>query len=81
MRPDNATALEDVEQSPVNDYDDLQRWDDAELVETYRRLSHDLRRRGFEEWTVDRMGRVEAELRARDLDPDAIARAVDDAHG
>lgn len=65
---------------PTTDYDRLQHWDDERLVETYRRLSHDLRRLGFDEPTVHRMGRVEAELRARGVDVDAIASAVDSAH-
>lgn len=80
MSSDIFTALEDATEDPVTDYDDLQCWDDERLVETYRRLSHDLRQRGFDERTVTRMGRVEAELRARDVDPDAIARAVAEAH-
>jgi 8-oxo-dGTP pyrophosphatase MutT (NUDIX family) len=67
-------------EAPVDDYDELRYWNDRRLLETYRRLSHDLRRRGCDERTVHRMGRVEEELRARDLDPDVIAREVDDAH-
>jgi hypothetical protein len=51
------------------------------LVERYRRLSHDLRRRGFDEVTVRRMGRVERELRERGLDPDTIAEEPDDECG
>ena len=48
------------------------------LVERYRRLSHDLRRRGFDEVTVRRMGRVEREL--RDL-PDGEYTASDVLEG
>lgn len=51
------------------------------LVETYRRLSHDLRRRGFEEGTVRWMGCIERELHERGLDPDTIAEEVDEAYG
>lgn len=80
MNPDNSIAVEDADDASVDDYDGLWRWDDRRLIDTYRRLSHDLRRQGFDERTVHRMGRVEEELRARDLDPDAIAREVDDAH-
>ena len=80
MNPNNFTAIEGAEDARAVDYDELQYWNDGRLIETYRRLSHDLRRRGFDERTIHRMGRVEVELRARDLDPDAIAREVDDAH-
>lgn len=59
-------------------FDELEYWRDRRLVETYARLSHDLRDRGFDERTVHRMGRVEEELRDRDLDPDRIAREVDE---
>lgn len=79
MSPDGSTA--DGDTDPIRDYGLLHHWGDVRLVETYRRLSHDLRRRGFDEGTVRRMGRVERELRARDLDPDTIAEEVDDTYG
>jgi len=72
------TSLEDAAASPVRDYDRLRYWGDGRLIDTYRRLSLDLRRRGFDERTVHRMVRVEEELRDRDLDPDGIAREVED---
>lgn len=74
MKPDNHTTIDDETEAPVYDYDELQGWNDQRLVETYRRLSHDLRQRGFEEAAVDRMGRVEEELRERNIDPDEIIR-------
>ena len=40
--------------------------------------SRDLRRRGFDEETIDRMGRVEIERRARGIDPEPVARAVEE---
>lgn len=80
MNPGNFTAPEDAEDGPVLDYDDLQHWDDGRLIEAYRRLSDDLRTRGFDAPTAHRMGRVEEELRARGVDPDPIAGAVDEAH-
>lgn len=55
-------------------------WSDERLCETYRRLSRDLRAWGFDERTVDRLGRVEVALRSRGLDPDPIAREVADEH-
>lgn len=78
MSSDEGTPLDDPERPPADDV--LQDWADQRLVETYRRLSHDLRQRGFDERTVHRMGCIEEELRVRGLDPDEIARAVDDAH-
>lgn len=62
-------------------FDELGYWRDRRLVETYARLSRDLRDQGFDARTVHRMGRVEEELRDRDLDPDRIARAVDERRG
>lgn len=47
-------------------------WEDRRLIETYRRLSRDLKRRGFETETVHRMGCVEVELRDRDINPDKV---------
>jgi hypothetical protein len=79
MDPEEFTALEDAGGAAGDGCDELQWWDDRRLVETYRRLSRDIRERGFDERTVHRMGCVEEELRTRDIDPDAIARAVDDA--
>ena len=76
MRGDASIGLEDCAEDAPLDYDRLHCWEDQRLVETYRRLSLDLHRRGFDVRTVDRMGRVEVELRARQLDPDRIARAV-----
>lgn len=81
MDPKDSTALGDAGEITADRYDELRWWDDRRLVETYRRLSRDIRQRGFDERTVHRMGRVEEELRARDIDPDAIAGAVDDVHG
>jgi hypothetical protein len=78
MSADEATPLDDPESTPVDDA--LQDWADRRLVETYRRLSHDLRQRGFDERTAHQMGCIEAELRVRGLDPDEIARSVEDAH-
>ena len=72
------TSLEDAAESPVRDYDRLRYWGDRRLIDTYRRLSLDLCQRGFDERTVHRMVRVEGELRDRDLDPDGIAREVED---
>lgn len=79
MSSDIFTALEDAEGDPVADYDEAHRWEDRRLIGTYRRLSHDLRQRGFDERTIHRMGCVEEELRDRDIDPDDIASEVDEA--
>lgn len=65
-------------ESPDDTYEILNQWDDTRLIETYRRLSHDLRQQGFDEQTVHRMGCVEQELRARALNPDEIAKAVEE---
>lgn len=61
-------------------YDELAYWSDGRLIETYRRLSNDLRRTGFDAETVHRMGRVEERMRARGLDPDPIAEEVAEFH-
>lgn len=74
MCPERPT--EDTERGPVAD-GALDRWTDARLVETYRRLRGDLRRRGFDGATGHRTGRVEIELRRFGLDPGAIARDVE----
>lgn len=58
-------------------YDDIEFWDDQRVIETYYRLSLDLRIRKVDALEhFDRMGQVELELRERNLDPDRIARAV-----
>lgn len=63
---------------PNDGYDVIRYWTDGRLIETYRRLSRDLRRHGFDATTVHRMGRVEYELRERDLDPDRIVDEGDE---
>lgn len=55
--------------------EELAEWENQRLIETYQRLSRDLKRRGFDVDTVHRMGCVEVELRDRDIDPE---RTVDD---
>lgn len=77
---DSFTTPENEDGRPETDYENLHCWDENRLVETHRRLSHDLRRWGFDEQTVHRMGRIEGKLRDRGLDPDAIAREVERAH-
>lgn len=59
-------------------YDNLKFWDDNRLIETYRRLSRDLRlsgRRDIEH--IQRMVEVEWTMRERGLDPEPIAREVE----
>lgn len=55
-------------------YPDIDDWPDQRLISTYRRLSRDLRQRGYDDETVTRMCRVEEHLRAREIDPGEIAR-------
>lgn len=79
MTPDNRTTQTGPRDGPKNASDEIRYWRDERLIETYRRLSVDLQRYGFDVRTVDRMGRVEEELRERDLDPDLIAKDVANA--
>jgi len=81
MTPDQFTPTDDAVEDRIPDYEALRRWGDRRLLDAYRRLSRDLRRRGFDEGTVHRMGRVEVELRDRGFDPDEIARVVDGGEG
>lgn len=58
-------------------YDDIHHWDDEKVIETYRRLSRDLRLAGrMDEGHFSRMMEVEAEMRDRGLDPSKVASEV-----
>ena len=80
MRSDDSTT-EREESDSVDAYERLQSWTDRRLVETYLRLSRDLRRRGFDERTVHRMGCVEEELRVREIDPDEAIKTAEKERG
>jgi len=62
------------------DYEHLSAWEGGRLVDTYRGLSLDLRRRDYDEQAVRRMIRVEEELCRRGVDTDEIAREVEETH-
>lgn len=74
MRYDESLQLPIEGEETVQDSEQIRHWRDRRLIETYRRLSRDLRRRGFERRTAHLMGCVEEGLRDRDIDPERIVR-------
>lgn len=59
-------------------YPSILEWSDDRLIATYRRLSRDLRREGYDPATTARMCTVEARMRERGLDPQLHAREIED---
>lgn len=60
-----------------NVYPEIDEWTDDRLVSTYRRLSRDFRRHGYDDETVARMFTVEKRMRQRGLDPQIHASEVE----